>query len=188
MSLMIMDITHPLTSLLTAFFIPSQGQISHVLPLVIMGTLSVLGGITALFLPETLWRHLPNTLEESEEFGSNFDICSCPQKRFPEKIFIHIRFRLSPNAPTASGFTIHGHHGFAHTPLSPTGVSQLKGGYGFAALDECSPWPCLTRPFRKDCPMPAGYLYLFDHAPVRPYKHPSHLIIEFGLYFQTWFG
>ena len=47
-----------------------------------MGTLSVMGGITALFLPETLWRHLPNTLEESEAFGSHFKICSCPHKRY----------------------------------------------------------------------------------------------------------
>jgi hypothetical protein len=52
-----------------------------VLPLVIMGTLSVMGGVTALFLPETLWTHLPNTLEEGEEFGSNFKICSCPKQR-----------------------------------------------------------------------------------------------------------
>ncbi len=35
----------------------------------------------ALFLPETLWTHLPNTLEEGEAFGSNFQICSCPKPR-----------------------------------------------------------------------------------------------------------
>ena len=64
--------------LLLIFF---QGNYSHVLPLVIMGALSVMGGITALFLPETLWKHLPNTLEEGEEFGSKFNICSCPQQK-----------------------------------------------------------------------------------------------------------
>jgi hypothetical protein len=57
-----------------------QGSYSHVLPLVIMGTLSVIGGMAALFLPETLWTHLPNTLEEGEDFGSNFKICSCPDR------------------------------------------------------------------------------------------------------------
>lgn len=62
-------------------YINSLGNYSHVLPLVIMGTLSVMGGIAALFLPETLWTHLPNTLEEGEQFGSQFKICSCPQKR-----------------------------------------------------------------------------------------------------------
>jgi hypothetical protein len=58
-----------------------KGSYSHVLPLVIMGTLSVIGGLAALFLPETLWTHLPNTLEEGEDFGSNFKICSCPDER-----------------------------------------------------------------------------------------------------------
>jgi hypothetical protein len=61
-------------------YINSLGNYSHVLPLVIMGSLSVMGGITALFLPETLWTHLPNTLDESEGFGSHFNICSCPHK------------------------------------------------------------------------------------------------------------
>ena len=45
-----------------------KGNYSHVLPLVIMGTLSVLGGIAALFLPETLWKNLPNTLEVRDNF------------------------------------------------------------------------------------------------------------------------
>merc|ERR1712141_362051 len=62
-------------------YINSLGNYSHVLPLVIMGSLSVMGGITALFLPETLWTHLPNTLDESEGFGSNFKIFSCPQRK-----------------------------------------------------------------------------------------------------------
>ena len=62
-----------------------QGNYSYVLPLVIMGSLSVMGGISALFLPETLWTHLPNTLEESEDFGSHLKICSCPHKeRYPK--------------------------------------------------------------------------------------------------------
>jgi hypothetical protein len=63
------------------FIIFLKGSYSHVLPLVIMGTLSVIGGLAALFLPETLWTHLPNTLEEGEDFGSNFKICSCPDER-----------------------------------------------------------------------------------------------------------
>lgn len=59
---------------------PLQGEYSHVLPLVVMGTLSVMGGVSALFLPETLWKPLPNTMREGESFGSKFKIFSCPQK------------------------------------------------------------------------------------------------------------
>ena len=35
---------------------------------------------TALFLPETLHKHLPNTLEEGETFGTKFKIFSCPSR------------------------------------------------------------------------------------------------------------
>ncbi|XP_023337932.1 organic cation transporter protein isoform X1 [Eurytemora carolleeae] len=62
-------------------YINSLGVISRILPLVIMGSFSCLGGVAALFLPETLWTHLPNTLEEGESFGSKFKIFSCPTRR-----------------------------------------------------------------------------------------------------------
>lgn len=63
-------------------YINSLGTINRILPLVIMGTFSCLGGIAALFLPETLWRHLPNTLQEGEGFGSVSwgDLLRCPHK------------------------------------------------------------------------------------------------------------
>lgn len=79
-------------------YINSLGTINRILPLVIMGTFSCLGGIAALFLPETLWRHLPNTLQEGEGFGtiSWADLLRCPQKSDTEntleavdKIAIH---------------------------------------------------------------------------------------------------
>ena len=43
-----------------------------VLPLMIMGGLMVAGGVCALMLPETLHQHLPQTLEEGEQFGKDF--------------------------------------------------------------------------------------------------------------------
>ena len=69
---------------LNKHFSSLQGTINRILPLVIMGSFSCLGGITALFLPETLWRHLPNTLEEGEGFGSMDwrHLLQCPQKRW----------------------------------------------------------------------------------------------------------
>lgn len=48
-----------------------------VLPLVIMGTISVFGGLIGLRLPETLHHRLPQTLEEGEEFGKNFAWQDC---------------------------------------------------------------------------------------------------------------
>jgi len=38
-------------------------------PYYILGTLFLLGGISALFLPETLHRKLPDTMEEATNFG-----------------------------------------------------------------------------------------------------------------------
>lgn len=41
------------------------------LPLVIFGALSFLSGLLSLYLPETLNRKLPETIEEGERFGKN---------------------------------------------------------------------------------------------------------------------
>lgn len=48
-----------------------------ILPLIIMGTISVLGGLSGLRLPETLHHRLPQTVEEGEEFGKNFTMSDC---------------------------------------------------------------------------------------------------------------
>lgn len=49
-----------------------------------MGAVSVVGGITALRLPETLHCPLPQTAEEGEEFGKDWtyrDCLSCGGQR-----------------------------------------------------------------------------------------------------------
>ena len=43
-----------------------------VLPLVVMGVISAIGGVVGLRLPETLFKKLPQTIEEGEEFGKDF--------------------------------------------------------------------------------------------------------------------
>jgi hypothetical protein len=58
-----------------------QAVYSRVLPLIVMGTLSVAGALASVFLPETLNIHLPQTLEEGEVFGANFKLFSCPRRR-----------------------------------------------------------------------------------------------------------
>ena len=42
------------------------------LPLLIFGGSALLAGITTLFLPETVGKHLPETLEEAEIMASKF--------------------------------------------------------------------------------------------------------------------
>lgn len=54
-----------------------QGKDNLVLPLVIMGFISMVGGITGLRLPETLHQRLPQTIEEGENFGKDWSWWSC---------------------------------------------------------------------------------------------------------------
>ncbi|XP_008178363.1 carcinine transporter [Acyrthosiphon pisum] len=58
-------------------FINYLGRENLVLPLFIMGILSVIGGITGLRLPETLHYKLPQSVEEGEEFGKNWTMADC---------------------------------------------------------------------------------------------------------------
>ncbi|XP_076057960.1 carcinine transporter [Oratosquilla oratoria] len=58
-------------------FINYLGTEMLVLPLFIMGIISVFGGFAALRLPETLQQKLPNTLAEGEEFGKDFQWSEC---------------------------------------------------------------------------------------------------------------
>ena len=50
-----------------------------VLPLVVMGIISAIGGVVGLRLPETLFKKLPQTMEEGEEFGKDFGMKECLQ-------------------------------------------------------------------------------------------------------------
>ncbi|VDM38107.1 unnamed protein product [Toxocara canis] len=52
------------------------GDSMRILPLMIMGTMSVSAGVASFFLPETLGAPLPQTLEEAEAFGKAKK-CSC---------------------------------------------------------------------------------------------------------------
>lgn len=47
------------------------------LPLVIMGGVSIVGGIAGLRLPETLHQKLPQTVQEGEAFGSDWSAAKC---------------------------------------------------------------------------------------------------------------
>lgn len=62
-----------------------------ILPLVIMGAVSIFGGIAGLRLPETLHQKLPQTLEEGEAFGSDWSVAQCMEcipKRYMLSVLI----------------------------------------------------------------------------------------------------
>ncbi|CAG9839512.1 unnamed protein product [Diabrotica balteata] len=50
-------------------FVVYLANVSTSLPLLILGVLGILGGLLALFLPETLDQELPQTLQDGENFG-----------------------------------------------------------------------------------------------------------------------
>ena len=57
-----------------------QATINTALPLLVLGTVGIIGGVLALFLPETMDKELPQTLADGESFGQDqkfFDIPCC---------------------------------------------------------------------------------------------------------------
>ncbi len=74
---------HVVTHILLVLYFPVQkkiqGRAHLVFPLVIMGLVSVAGGLAALRLPETLNTTLPTTIEEGEDFGKDFKLVDCFQ-------------------------------------------------------------------------------------------------------------
>lgn len=59
-----------------------QGTDMLTLPLIIMGAMLIVGGACSLLLPETLNRHLPQTLQDAEETRVDCYACCVP----PQKI------------------------------------------------------------------------------------------------------
>lgn len=53
------------------------------LPLIVLGTIGIMGGFLSLYLPETLNHELPQTLDDGEEFGRGqgmFDFPCCTKQ------------------------------------------------------------------------------------------------------------
>ena len=59
-------------------FIVYLSIFSEVLPLLVLGVLGIMGGMLALFLPETLDKELPQTLQDGEEFGKDQGLWDMP--------------------------------------------------------------------------------------------------------------
>lgn len=63
---------------IVAPFVVYLAVVSPILPLFLLGILGILGGILSLFLPETLDKDLPQTLQDGEEFGKDQGIWDMP--------------------------------------------------------------------------------------------------------------
>lgn len=55
---------------LLAPFVPLLSTIYDFLPLLLFGVVAFISGVLATFLPETLNKKLPNTIEEAENIGN----------------------------------------------------------------------------------------------------------------------
>lgn len=72
----------PQTPLVMTVVACSQDSFEPSLPSTIFGCVAITSGLLSLFLPETLGRGLPQTLEEGEHFGDGDTACtSCCGKR-----------------------------------------------------------------------------------------------------------
>nr|CAD7264162.1 unnamed protein product [Timema shepardi] len=68
-------------------FVVYLAVVSPALPLLILGGLGVVGGVLALFLPETLDKELPQTLQDGENFGMGQRLWDFPcVKNRPEEV------------------------------------------------------------------------------------------------------
>lgn len=63
---------------IVAPFVVYLGVFHAVLPLMVLGVLGIAGGVLALFLPETLDKELPQTLQDGEEFGKDQGLWDMP--------------------------------------------------------------------------------------------------------------
>ncbi|XP_017777599.1 PREDICTED: organic cation transporter protein-like [Nicrophorus vespilloides] len=93
---------------IVAPFIVYLANISTSLPLLILGIIGILGGMLALFLPETLDHELPQTLQDGEEFGKDqkfFEFPCMARKPMPEpKVDPFKRAHLHLHTPTRASF------------------------------------------------------------------------------------
>ncbi|KAG8228027.1 hypothetical protein J437_LFUL003663 [Ladona fulva] len=72
-------------------FVVYLAIINPILPLLVLGILSFIGGVLALFLPETLDKELPTTLQDGEDFGRDqkfWEFPCCGNKSVSDEVVI----------------------------------------------------------------------------------------------------
>lgn len=59
-------------------FVVHLGTVDPNLPFLILGATGIVGGLLSLFLPETMDRDLPQTLQDGEDFGKDDSLWDMP--------------------------------------------------------------------------------------------------------------
>jgi OCT family organic cation transporter-like MFS transporter 4/5 len=52
--------------------------VDKTLPYIVLGALSMIGGLLCLLLPETAMENLPESVHDAEQFGRNQRFCDAP--------------------------------------------------------------------------------------------------------------
>ncbi|XP_060535422.1 solute carrier family 22 member 13 [Cylas formicarius] len=106
---------------IVAPFVVYLANVDLALPLLILGVLGVVGGVLALFLPETLDQELPQTLQDGENFGLDQKMWDfpCVKRKEPPPA----EFRRAPSTGSSLRASVRGE---ARSSMINSGRSSVR--------------------------------------------------------------
>ncbi|XP_054258921.1 organic cation transporter protein isoform X2 [Macrosteles quadrilineatus] len=115
-------------------FVVYLANISAHLPLLVLGVLGILGGVLALFLPETMDEELPQTMADGENFGRDQSFFDIPCVKKPKEVPVFQRNVVSTVSKTSFRASIRGeqyrsslinrNRSLRHQPKPPATATQ----------------------------------------------------------------